>query len=255
MHHAALLMENQHARRVALRNALGYPTFLVVVGATTVMLLVVFVFPRIAQMLADLGQDVPASTRWLIFVGHALSRWSVLIIIVFALAAAGVRELFGRRSSRRWIHRGLLRVPIVGGIRNASATSRFCLAVGAMLEEGLSVTRVLTIADQVVGDDELRSRLRSTRDLVIAGESLATAVRKTELLTRTATMMIAAGEIAGNLPSMLRNASMIEATRAEQRLRTVTKFVEPGLVLVLGGAVMFVAAALLQAVYSIAPIE
>ena len=251
--HAASILETQHAQRAALTSALAYPAFLAVVGSSTVTLLVVFVFPRMAQLLVDLGQEIPESTRALIAMGEFVSHWFVALALVPALCVAGVRQLLARPRTLKRMHGALLRLPLVGGIRHSAATARICVAMGAMLEEGLPVSRVLTLIDQVVGDEELRARLQVARDLVTQGESFSAAALNTQLFTKPALLMISAGELAGTLPRMLHNASLVEAARAERKIRLMTKFAEPALVLVLGASVMFVAAALLQAVYSITP--
>ncbi|MDQ3427915.1 MAG: hypothetical protein M3477_08820, partial [Gemmatimonadota bacterium] len=55
------------------------------------------------------------------------------------------------------------------------------------------------------------------------------------------------------LAAMTTRAGDLAAQEAERGLRTLVGLLEPGLVVFFGGLVAFVAAALLQAVYSIRP--
>ncbi len=52
---------------------------------------------------------------------------------------------------------------------------------------------------------------------------------------------------------MLAHAARIEDDRAEQRVRSLVRVLEPAMIIVFGGVVALVAAALLQAVYSVRP--
>jgi type II secretory pathway component PulF len=52
---------------------------------------------------------------------------------------------------------------------------------------------------------------------------------------------------------MLAHAGRLEAERAEQAVRAAVRLLEPALIILFGGIVAFVAAALLQAVYSVRP--
>lgn len=251
--HAGQLLETQNAQRTAMASALAYPAFLAVVGTTTVTMLIVFVFPRMAQLLTDLGQQIPASTQSLINLGGFIARWFVLILILFASVILGIRTLLSNRETLVRVHRALLRVPLLSGIRHSAATSRICLCMSAMIDEGLPIARALEVVDQVISDEELKLRLQNVVARVMAGESVAVAMQQSQLVTRTAVMMIAVGDRSGNLAMMFRNAAAIEAAKAERAVKLFTKFAEPALVLILGTSVMYVASALLQAVYAITP--
>jgi type II secretory pathway component PulF len=52
---------------------------------------------------------------------------------------------------------------------------------------------------------------------------------------------------------MLEHASRIESERAERIVKAAVRLVEPALIIVFGGLVALVAAALLQAVYAVRP--
>jgi type II secretory pathway component PulF len=65
--------------------------------------------------------------------------------------------------------------------------------------------------------------------------------------------LFAVGESSGQLATMSGRAGDLAAQEAERGLHTLVGLLEPALVVLFGGLVAFVAAALLQAVYSIRP--
>jgi len=72
-------------------------------------------------------------------------------------------------------------------------------------------------------------------------------------LTPTAQQLLMIGETAGRLPTLLAKAAELEEQEAERSLKALVALLEPALILAFAGLVAFVAAALLQAVYSLRP--
>jgi len=72
-------------------------------------------------------------------------------------------------------------------------------------------------------------------------------------MTPTAVRLVQAGEETGRLAHMLAHAATLEREQAERKLHAAVRLLEPGMILVFGGIVAVVAAALLQAIYSVRP--
>jgi type II secretory pathway component PulF len=65
--------------------------------------------------------------------------------------------------------------------------------------------------------------------------------------------LVRAGEESGRLAGMLAHAARLEREHAVSQTKAIIRFLEPSLIVVFGAVVAFVAAALLQALYSIRP--
>ena len=92
---------SQHLEEVAelrsqIRSALLYPALMAAVASIGVTVLLLFVIPRFATILADVGSTLPLSTRLLVSMSVVLTKgWWLLLI-----AAAGIGF---------WLRRALLR--------------------------------------------------------------------------------------------------------------------------------------------------
>lgn len=248
---AATQLEREAETAARIRSALAYPMLLAVVGTTSVLVIVVFVVPRFVDLLSDLGQALPLATRLLI-AAAALARRFGLVIAGVAVGSAfvGARLLVERRA--RW-HAWLLGLPLVGSIRHALATARTARTLGALLGSGTPELAALAIAQDAAGDAAVAERLSRSRDRVAEGAPLSVALSATQALTETAIQLVAIGEGSGQVPALLAKAAELEEREAERRLATLVTFLEPALILAFAGLVAFVAAALLQAVYSLRP--
>jgi general secretion pathway protein F len=142
---------------------------------------------------------------------------------------------------------------VIGKIRRSAATARVCAALSALLQSGVALSSALTHAAHAAGDAAIQDRVLAARTSVIAGVRPSAAFLTENALTPTASRLVRAGEETGALVPMLAHAARLENERATDRVRSAVRLLEPTLILAFGGLVALVAAALLQAIYSVRP--
>jgi len=250
---AATLTESAAATKSAIRAALAYPVILAVAGLSAVVLLVGVVLPRFSAILAGLGQAIPPTTRSLLTAAHIVSVSAIPAAIALAVALIALKAWTATPVGRSRLHTFLLQVPVIGNVRFASATAHTTDALGSLLASGVPLPTALAHTAKASGDAAIGTRLLHVRERVLAGERLGRAAESMNALTPTAVRLIRAGEDTGQLTSMLHHAASIEGDRAQQLVKRAVRLLEPTLILAFGGLIAFVAAALLQAVYSIRP--
>lgn len=251
---AASLYEEHAATRAALLSALTYPAILLTACIGSVALLSGVVLPRFAELLRDLGQQVPPTTAFLLAVSHTAGRLAPAIaILAIAATIAAWRVTATAESRARW-HALLLGAPIVGPIRHAIGSANLCATAAALIASGVPLPVALQQAAMACGDDGVGARVRAARGDVLAGARLSRALQTHRALTSVCVKLVAAGEESGTLAPMLERASRIERSRAQRRIKTATQLIEPALVIGFGAIVALVAGSLLQAVYAVRPL-
>jgi general secretion pathway protein F len=244
----------QEAELVArVRQALAYPLLLAVVGMASVLIIATVVVPRFAELLGDLGQDLPVATQVLLAGSALVSRFWFLAVPIGLMVIWGVRETLQRPSSRRGVDELLLMIPVLGALRLALASARIARALGSMLRAGMPLLAALAAAGEAAGDAAIAERLHRARERVARGEPVTTSLGREAALTQSALQLVAVGESSGRLGEMTCRAGDLAAQEAERGLKTLVTLVEPALIIGFGAMVAFVAAALLQAVYSLRP--
>jgi len=138
-------------------------------------------------------------------------------------------------------------------VRLALATSRIARALGGMLSAGMPLLAALDAAGEAAGDLAVAARLKRARERVTQGAPLSASLEREGALAPGALQLVQVGESSGRLADMARRAGDLAAQEAERGLKALVTLVEPALIVAFGGLVAFVAAALLQAVYSIRP--
>jgi type II secretory pathway component PulF len=250
---SAELMESSAEMRASIRSALAYPVVVAGAGVLAIGILITVVLPRFAKILADLGQTLPASTRAVLdgaaALHAALIPGGLTLLVAFALWRGWTQTESGRRD---W-DRLLLSVPILGSVRAGAAAARMAHSLSALLDNGVSIAVALQFAARATADAEIETRLAAVRDGVTSGESFSRALELNYATTPTVVRLARAGEECGRLPAMLGHAARIEQQRADRIVHTAVRLLEPLLLLTFASVVALIAAALLQAIYSVRP--
>jgi type II secretory pathway component PulF len=244
-------LEREAALSARVRQALAYPVVLLAVGAVAMGILLTRVVPRFALLIAGSGTEPPVSTRILLAAANAINQHQGTIAFVLACGAAGIVGALRSASIRSWLNLLLVQLPVIGPLHESLASARICAVLAGMLQAGGAVLPALTAAGEAAGNPFAARRLEEAARRVREGSGLARALGDTRAVTNAAVQLISIGEESGRVPEMARRASELSALEAGRGLDTVVTMIEPGLILIFGSIVAFVAAALLQAVYGL----
>jgi general secretion pathway protein F len=247
----AAQLEREQALRSRLLSALLYPAVMLTVGAGAVVILFVYVLPRLVGILLEASIAVPRSTALLMALsGFLAAQWPLLLgtgVFTAILGTVAYRSDSGRLAA----HRLLLRTPLVGGLRQRLCAVRLGQSLATLLGSGFPVVPALEIAALSLTDRAAAEDIRLAREEVRAGARLAQALGRSQALPVVFMQMVDVGESGGRLPMMLQHASLAMEQELERSLERLTRLAEPILILLFGGLVAFVAVALLQAIYGV----
>ncbi len=250
---AAMQLEQEAELLTRVRQALAYPVILLIAGSVSVLVIVTVVLPRFARLLTDLDQALPPATRLLLSLSDLLRHYGAIGLVVSVAAAGALAAWRSSDAGRATLHHALQHVPILGPLRLGFASARFSRAFGGMLLAGVPMLSAIETAEGAAADVAIGARILRARRRIAEGEPVARSFKMEHALSETTLQLIAVGESSGRLGPMALRAADLAGREAEARLRALVLLLEPALVLLFGGLVAFVAAALLQAVYSLRP--
>jgi type II secretory pathway component PulF len=228
-----------------------YPILLATVGLGAVLILMLLVLPRFADLLESSGAALPATTAAVISGATAVREsWRLLLIIppaVIVLLAWLRTTDAGRRASSTI----LVSLPIAGGWRRQALAASFARMVGELLSGGAPLLTALADARDCMSDPVARDETERIRTRVREGSALNTAISERSLFPPMLPQLVALGEEAGRLAEfMLKSAEMLER-RTERSVERMVALAEPAMIVLFGGLVALVALALLQAIYGV----
>lgn len=241
----AEFMESADKLKTKVQGAMIYPVIMVLIGIGLMGLLMVAVVPQITSVFMDQGKALPWHTSLLITTSDFLSAYWWLLVILGAAGYYGFHVWKKSPAGQQVWHRVLLWLPLFGPLIRQVAISRFTRTLGTMLQAGVPLLRSLDTAKDIMGNVVLMDVIDKAKKAVSEGESLAITLRKSGHFPPTVTHMIAVGERAGELESMLERVAETYDSQVNTKLERMTAILEPLMLLAMALGVGFVIFAIL----------
>lgn len=237
--------------RSELLGALIYPALLTVAGGAAVCVLLGVVLPRFAEILTAAGGALPASTRLVLALSEVVSSW--WWVVGAGVVGAGIAvQTVVRPSARAYTKSlALLRLPGVSVARRELLTARYARMLSVLLGGGTPLSEGLRYCEMALDDPLVRRDAALVRSKVEEGSSFRQALAAASVFAPTFQRLVAAGEATGRLDHFLVQAADFYERRMERATRRIVALVEPGLIIVFGLIVGFIALAVVQSIYSI----
>jgi general secretion pathway protein F/type IV pilus assembly protein PilC len=148
-------------------------------------------------------------------------------------------------EGRLWVDRMRLKAPGAGPIFRSFAISRFCRILGTLLRNGVAILESLRIAKDATGNRVLSLAIAGAAENVSTGKALAAPLASCGEFPSEIVEMIAVGEEANNLEQVLIDVADTLERQTNRTLDLFVRMLEPVLLTVLAGVVLFVVVALL----------
>ena len=249
---AAKHMEQERATRAMLANALIYPCLVLVLTGAITVFLAVKVIPEVEEFLLQGKEGLPAITVALLDFSAFVREKGTTLLLGIAAAAAGCWLVWQWGPGRLAWDRLALRVPLTGHLARVAGTAQLARGLSILLESGIPLLDALETSASLLGNRAMSGRVRAARKRVAEGAPLSEALGEAGEFPPMLAKMTAVGEATGTLSATLAETARFHENELVGAVRRLGIFIEPVLILVVGGIVGFVYAAFFLAMFSLA---
>jgi general secretion pathway protein F len=180
-----------------------------------------------------------------LWMSETLQQYGLILLLVGGGVAAYLWRLAQTAEGRLFVDKARLRVVGAGPIFRNFAISRFCRILGTLLKNGVPILESLRIAKDAAGNQVLALAIGSAADNVSTGKSLAEPLSQCGEFPLEIVEMIAVGEEANNLEQVLIDVADTLERQTNRTLDLFVRMLEPVMLTVMAGIVLFVVIALL----------
>lgn len=236
-----------HGRKIVM-----YPAFLGTAVLAVIFFMMIYLVPKMAAFIGNLGQVLPMHTRALIAVSDFFVHyWAALlaspVLLVFAFLVAIHRSLAVRRGYDQF----KLALPLLGDILNKIALSRFASVFAMLYAAKIPILDAVRATEGVVGNAVIRSRLQRAGQLIGDGQNISGAFHEAGMFPPLVVRMLRIGENSGALDKALNNVSYFYNRDVKESIERLQGMIEPALTLVVGLILGWVMIAVLGPIYDI----
>lgn len=240
----ATYYEKSAAQRGKVLSALYYPSAVLVLATAIITLILVFVVPRLQEIYASLGRELPGATRALIYCSEVIRLRAPWVAGGLVLALLLIRQA-GRTGPGRYVlDRIRLRLPVFGVLVQKVAVARFARTLSTLLEAGVPILQALVIARDSSGNEVLARAIVELHAAVRQGEPMAEPLARCPVFPELVVHMVAVGEETGEVDAMLRKVAEAYERQVDDLVNGLTALIEPLLVVFLGVGIGLVVIAL-----------
>ncbi len=236
------------------RNALVYPSFIMLtfIGVMTLMLTVII--PKIGSILADGGGTLPPITRFVLGLSAFLTDYGIFLLIGLIIGGFFLFRYTQTPAGRIALSRARLSIPYVGPLYQKLFLSRIADNMNVMLTSGISVVRALEITSNVVEDSTYEEILADVTNAVKSGSPMSQSMSRYSPgdVPPIFVQMLQIGEETGEMATLLQRLARFYNREVNAAVDTLVSLIEPVLIVALALGVGFLLASVLLPIYNTA---
>lgn len=238
------LMNKEANIRGKVIGTLMYPMFVIVLAVFIVLVMLMFVFPVFKDMFDNMGQELPWITATLMKCGIFLKTYWYFVPLIFFALFGGTSFIFKWEPSRRKIDENVLKIPLLTDLVQYSNFANFIAVLQVAYDAGVPIIECLYLSILTLTNFTLKEQVAIATGKVQQGQHLSTALRATGVMPKMILFMISTGEQSGRLGDMMGQATKFIDKKLDTIIDTMTKMIEPIMLIVIGSIVLVLALAL-----------
>ncbi|GGI89468.1 type II secretion system inner membrane protein GspF [Shewanella gelidii] len=243
--------ERRQQLKTKLTQAMIYPTMLTTVAIGVIGVLLAAVVPKVVGQFEHMGQELPATTQFLIAASDFVQNYGLILLGVIALIFIGFQQLLRNDGFKMKYHTLLLQLPVIGRVSRGLNTARFARTLSILSASAVPLVDGMRIASEVLMNVKVKAAVEEATTRVREGTSLGAALTNTKLFPPMMLYMIASGEKSGELEQMLERAADNQDREFEANINLALGVFEPVLVVSMAGVVLFIVMAILQPILAL----
>ncbi len=233
------------------KNALIYPSFILVAFFGVIMVMLTVIVPRLVTIFEETGQTPPVYTQAIILLSTFIRDYGYILLGIVAAITLVLLRFLRTERGRMALGKTQISVPVIGGLYRKIYLARFADNFHTLIAGGIPAVRALQISGEVVGNAVYRAIIQEAAEAVRGGSTISEAFSRHEEIPSLLNQMMRIGEETGKLDQILSSLARFYQKEVDSVIENLISLIEPALIIVLGLAVGIVVAAILVPLYNI----
>jgi len=235
-----------------IKGAMIYPAFIVGGLAVVGVIMMVFVVPKLTDILAETGQELPMATKLLIGTSKAMSHYWWLLLVGLIAVIFGFHSYIGTRHGGLFLDVLKIKMPIFGKLFQRIYLVRFTRSMATLLAGGVPLIDSLRVTSDIVGNKVYQDIIDRTVKEVEDGNPVSTIFLQSKDVPAMVSRMMSVGEQTGHMDKVLEKLTDFYAREIDNLVTNLVSLIEPLIMVVLGVAVGVMVAAIIMPMYNMA---
>ena len=244
-------IESKNKLQQSIKNALIYPSALIITSILVISFMLVYVVPKVIYIFENFDQDLPIITQAVIVISEFIRDQFVVIALLVLALIAGANIMLQKKEVKMWCHNLLLNIPILGKLIMNSNSARYMQTLSTLSASGVPILDALKISAEVIINVPMRNTAIETVTRVSEGESISKSLSSKNLFPSMMIYMIASGEKSGKLEEMLDKATENQEEEFKNTIESLLGILQPLTVVIMAVIVLLIVLAILLPIFEI----
>lgn len=245
-------LKEQDTINKEIKAAFAYPTFMIVVSLLMISFMLAFVVPQITGIFESMHQELPTPTKVVIALGDFFkNNFTIMLALIFIVTMLFITLMKKSYCFAYSIHKLILKLPLFGEIAQKSELARFSYIASLLTRSGVPFVLTIKLSANILNNLVLKKLFTSVAQKVVEGKLLSNALNDSKTKIDYAFIQsIALGEETSQVQSVLTNISQLYFEENKEKISLLLTLLEPALMLIVGGSIGFIVAAMLLPIFS-----
>jgi type IV pilus assembly protein PilC len=229
-----------------------YPAFLGTVVLAITLFMMIYLVPKMAGFISNMGQNMPTQTKVLIATSSFFVNYWYVVLGTPILVAGIVTFLVRSNPKARYRFDAIkLKIPYIGEILHKIILSRFASVFAMMYSSGITILDSIKATEDVVGNMVIKDGLQRVGALIAEGQNVTVAFQNVGMFPPLVLRMLRVGENTGALDTALANVSYFYNRDVRESIERVQAMIEPVMTVTIGLILGWILMAVLGPIYDI----
>ena len=224
--------QRQERLSVSIRNAVLYPSILLVLMVIVVLVLTTKVLPVFNYVFIQMGTNMSPFAARVMDWGNNLAIGAVIVIsiVVVLIFAAEIIKHFPKLKSKIF---NFFKKHFGGrGVNGRIATARFASAMAMAGASGMNIEDALTSVSAICGGSkEIDKKILDCHAYIATGNKASQALAQSGLFSRRDCRMLLLAEQTGTMAGIMEEIALRNQQKIEDEIDAIIGYIEPALVL------------------------
>jgi type IV pilus assembly protein PilC len=247
-----LQMDKSFALQRRVKGAMMYPGIIMGAMLIVAVLMLTFIVPTLMKTFTELKLDLPATTKFVLFVSNTLRDHGLVTFLGLAVFVSVLVIWSKKMSGKKFFHYIVLQIPIIGNLLKEMNSARTARTLSSLLNSGVDVVESVKITTEVIQNIYYKQILERAGQAIEKGEPISKIFTQSEKFYPIFLgEMMSVGEETGKIGEMLLGVATFYEDDVDQKTKDMSTIIEPFLMVFIGAAVGFFALAMISPMYSL----
>lgn len=236
-----------------IKSSMTYPVILLIGAFSLLVMMLMFIMPKMGAVFTSTTAKIPTYTRVVLAVSNFLNKYAYICLPLFIVIPVVLILFFSKTAKGKHMFSSFLnKIPVARHLLENLALQRFTSVLASLIKSGMPIIRSLEITAQATGYEKFTNALMNiSKNVGTKGMSIGDAFKQEGVFGGVLSNLIAVGEKAGHTGDILETLSNFYKNEAESSLKLLVSFIEPAMLVFIGGIVGTLALSIIVPMYQL----